>query len=155
MSEVENQYADDDNFITPKHSRKTNERRRKSRRPLPAFASDIVGMRVRNAVTGSEYEGRVGSVDEKKFFKVSRKSRVKYDKEGNMIEEGYDMSAFYYDNPEQYEKHCNATLSQALKDEWHGRRVNTDSSDQDEIRPPNFEDDPDLDEMVEQLKNTA
>ena len=160
MSEVDTQYADaeDGTFTTPKGSRNTNNGKRRKPKKVPlSFASDVVGMRIRNAATGSEYDERVGSVDEKRFFKVSGKSRVKYDKDGNMIAEGYDMSLFYYDNPEQYEKHRNVTLSQTLKDEWHGRRTDTDVDAQSEVRacPPNLDDDPDLDAMVSRLKNTV
>ncbi len=116
---------------TTKEKHKNN-KRRQSRRTLPSFASDVHGAQIRNAVTGSYYEERIGTLKEKKFFKVSGKSSFKMNSDGVVLDEGYNMSSFYYDNPEQYEKHKNVVVSQAVKDKW---RLNADAHDNQEDQP--------------------
>lgn len=94
---------------------------KKSKKLEPSIASDIIGRNIRNAVSGSYYEEKVGSPDENKFWKVSRKSDVKFDDDHNMVADGFDMSAYFYDSPKQYEQHRNTVLKQSVKDIWYAR----------------------------------
>ena len=110
---------------TTKEKHKTNKKKR-SRRVLPSFASDVHGAHIRNAVTGSYYDERVESLKERKFFKVSGKSSFKMNSDGVVLDEGYNMSSFYYDNPEQYEEHKNVVVSREVKDKW---RLGADADD--------------------------
>ena len=109
-----------DKIFTSSNREKSTKGKKSKKQPI-SFPSDIVGEHIRNAMTGSYYEERVGSLDEKRFFKVSSKSSVKFNSEGTMIAEGYDMSCFFYETPEQYEKHKNVVLEQSVKDEWYNK----------------------------------
>ena len=159
-----NMQSTDTAVYTKTESRK-NSKHRKSRKTPPSFASDAHGQHIRNAVTGSYYEERVGTIEEKKFFKVAGKSVFKMNSGGVILDEGYHMSSFYYDSPEQYEKHKNVVLPLALKDSWHLNASVDDPAVQNISSALNFDaqydadaasdDEDDLDEMIERLKNTS
>lgn len=94
-----------------------------------------------NAVTGDKYKYRIGSADEKRFFtvtvqmrnpnkvcKVIRKSRRSKNTRRNQQYDVFPITEsvkLFYDNPEQYETHRGARLSQQEKDSW--RNSNYDS----------------------------
>lgn len=70
-----------------------------------------------NAVTGIAYTKddnifyRYGSNDELELFKVKDVSR------------GKSGMVFFYDSPEQYERHMYATLNKETKEKWHKRNM--------------------------------
>jgi hypothetical protein len=67
------------------------------------------GVMIRDAVTGSRYDHyKVGSLNEHQFFKT-------------MIMCGTnnsELSTFFFDSPEQYEKSLRTTVQQADKERW-------------------------------------
>ena len=66
-----------DGFTRNKVKNRNDKRRRRGNRVPISFASDVHGMNIRNAATGSFYDERVGTLDERKFFKVVGKSTFK------------------------------------------------------------------------------
>ena len=161
MADMNTHSTDNEVYTTPE-PRKSG-KRRKSRRVPPSFASDTHGKHIRNAMTGSYYDEKVGSLEEKKFFKVARKSTFKMNSEGVVLDEGYNMSSFYYDSPEQYEEHRAVMLPRAVKDQWH---LNTDVENLTNQQAPSVPDfvaqhdassgdEEDLDEMIARLKQTS
>lgn len=141
-----------DGFTTNQSQVRSDKKRRKGRRIPVSFASDVHGMNIRNAATGSYYDERVGTVDEKRFFKVSGRSMFKINDDGVVVDEGYNMSSFYYDTPEQYEQHKNVVLSQDVKDKWYSRGSFVETRAIDETLNENSDED-DIDEMMSRLKN--
>lgn len=69
------------------------------------------GAKIRNAMIGSFYNDRVGSINEYKYFKVTLAT-------GHLK---YDSNHLYYDNPEEYERHFKCNISKEVKDEWRER----------------------------------
>jgi hypothetical protein len=68
----------------------------------------MLGSRIRDPITGSRLNVRLGSKDELSFFKVrwcgtGRASPV----------------TLYYDCPEHFERHHKTTLSTDIKEKWH------------------------------------
>lgn len=136
-------------------SRHGKQHRRGKRVPI-SVASDVHGMNIRNAVTGSIYDERVGTLDERKFFKVTGKSTFKMNSEGLVIDEGYNMSSFYYDTPEQYEKHKNVVLTQDVKDKWYSNEETQESKTIDTaLDETNNEDGEEIGDMIDRLKNIS
>lgn len=161
MADMDTHSTDNEVYTTPE-PRKSG-KRRKSKRVLPSFASDIHGKNIRNAMTGTYYDEKVGSPEERRFFKVVGKSSFKMNSEGVILDEGYNMSSFYYDCPEQYEEHKNVVLPMALKDKWH---LSEDAEHVTSRQAPSVPDfvaqhdassgeDEDLDEMIARLKQTS
>ena len=138
-------------------------KRRKSRKLPPSFASDQQGQNIRNAVTGSYYDERVGSIEEKRLFKVVGKSAFKMNSDGVVLDEGYNMSSFYYDSPEQYEQHKRTVLPSALKESWRLNAVSDNSTAQNMSGAPHCDtyedamkdDVAELDDMVDGLDKTT
>ena len=158
MTDVDMQ---NDGFTSNQVKTRHDKRRRRGKRVPVSFASDVHGMNIRNAATGSFYDERVGTLDERKFFKVSGKSTFKMNSEGVVLDEGYNMSSFYYDTPEQYEQHKNVVLAQDVKDKWYSREccaqskaVNEslqETSSKNDDNSDNDEDD--INDMINRLKN--
>uniref|UniRef100_A0A6C0ES46 Uncharacterized protein n=1 Tax=viral metagenome TaxID=1070528 RepID=A0A6C0ES46_9ZZZZ len=69
------------------------------------------GKKIRNAINGAYTNCLVGSYDEDLFFKL----RLLTDK----CDE--DLTTLYYDSPEQYENHFNATISDDIKEKWKNK----------------------------------
>jgi hypothetical protein len=76
------------------------------------------GSTIRNASTGyfeSDYMGkpiyRVGNIDEDLFFRVSL----------SVNGTGSETRKLFYDNPEQYERHFRATISNEIKEKWRAQ----------------------------------
>uniref|UniRef100_A0A6C0B7F8 Uncharacterized protein n=1 Tax=viral metagenome TaxID=1070528 RepID=A0A6C0B7F8_9ZZZZ len=73
------------------------------------------GSRIRGAITGTKFDQyKVGTKDEYMFFKVSVATGAK-GLRGNTI--------FYFDNPEQYERHMKCTLDTVTKGRWAERNT--------------------------------
>ena len=87
-----------------------------------------------NALTGDKYDFRIGSADEKRFFTVTVQMRndkkvckiIRKTRKGKNARRNQHYDVFpitesvklFYDNPEQYEMHRGAQLSQEEKDSW-------------------------------------
>lgn len=72
--------------------------------------SDNPGSPIRDAITGSRFSKyKVGSRDENLFFKVGLVTGEK-GLRGNRL--------FFFDNPEQYERHMHCVLDQKVKNDW-------------------------------------
>ena len=86
------------------------------------YYSDVVGSSILDAVTGAKYPFKVGSLDEKKFFKV--RSTIAYKnrsaKTVNPTSASVTNQAFY-ENPESYMKHNSVQLSQDILDNWNSK----------------------------------
>jgi hypothetical protein len=72
------------------------------------YGSNISGI-IRNAVTGTKYNIKVGSKDEALLFKVTNATGFNKRKEPLIL---------YYDSPEQYEKHYFIHVSDEIKQKW-------------------------------------
>ena len=86
------------------------------------YYSDIVDSPIINAVTGEKYPYKVGSNDEKRFFKV--KSTTTYRNRSAKLQ--YPASASttnqaFYENPEQYMHHLDVKLSSDILENWHAK----------------------------------
>jgi hypothetical protein len=76
------------------------------------------GNMIRDAITGSRYpQYRVGSSNENLFFKVRIATG----------ETGHDGATFFFDSPEQYERHFknSITIKQTEKEKWTNKCVDT------------------------------
>lgn len=77
--------------------------------------SDTPGAKIRGAITGTKYgEYRVGTSDEYMFFKVGIITGEK-GLRGN--------KTFFFDGPDQYEKHMRTTVDSATKNAWSERNI--------------------------------
>jgi hypothetical protein len=88
------------------------------------YYSDVVGSPILDAVTGAKYPFKVGSLDEKKFFKV--RSTMAYKnrsaKTPNPTCASVANQAFY-ENPQSYMRHHDVVLSKEILDNWNKRNV--------------------------------
>lgn len=144
-----------DGFTRNKVKTRNDKRRRRGNRVPISFASDVHGMNIRNAATGSFYDERVGTLDERKFFKVVGKSTFKMNSEGVVLDEGYNMSSFYYDTPEQYEQHKNVVLAQDVKDKWYSREETQQSKLDGALDETKDEDDEEIGDMIDRVKTIS
>lgn len=91
---------------------------RKKRIKVSVFETfPMINQTIVNAVTGIAYTKddnifyRYGSNDELELFKVKDVSR------------GKSGMVFFYDSPEQYERHMHTTLNKETKEKWHKRNM--------------------------------
>ena len=100
-------------------------RRTKSRKTVTLFPSNVQGGPIRNALSGSPMEGLVGSIEEKKYWKMVRKDVERWGSDDNgepvMKTEGYDMATFFFDSPEQYERVSDIVVDESVKGDWYAR----------------------------------
>uniref|UniRef100_A0A6C0D512 Uncharacterized protein n=1 Tax=viral metagenome TaxID=1070528 RepID=A0A6C0D512_9ZZZZ len=80
------------------------------KKSIEFYSSPIFpGSKIRGAIGGSYYPGfKVGSKDEDIFFKIAMSTG-----------ECKDNNICFFDTPEQFEQHMNATVSQSSKDKWY------------------------------------
>ena len=121
MTEVIN----NDDFKNVTNLNKKTKRKQKQKK-LTLFSSNIVGKRIRNALSGTEYDERVGSVYEKLYWKVVTKDQERWGTDLNtgepkLVASGYDTATYFYDSPEQYERIFNITISDDIKNEWYNK----------------------------------
>jgi hypothetical protein len=77
--------------------------------------SHCSGAPIRNAITGVRFpQYKVGSKDEYLFFKVGIATGEKGLREN---------STFFFDNPEQYERHMHCTVETSVKSSWTERNM--------------------------------
>ena len=88
------------------------------------YYSDVVGSPILDAVTGAKYPFKVGSVDEKKFFKVrsttaykNRSAKATYPTCASVTNQAF------YENPQSYMQHHKVVLSEAILDNWNKRNM--------------------------------
>jgi len=78
---------------------------------IPAFATkSIMGSRIKSATTGLVNNMYVGKRDEDLFFKVRFVN--------GEISNSVNGNDFYYDSPEEYERHLFVKVPQSIKDIW-------------------------------------
>ena len=98
-------------------------------KPITLFSSNVLGHKIRNAITGTEYDEKVGSVGEKLYWRVAAKDIERWGKNENgdrvLKTEGYDMAKYFFDSPEEYERLYDLVLSNDLKDKWYERNGKT------------------------------
>ena len=81
------------------------------------YYSDVQGASIKDAITGEIYPWKVGSNDEKRFFKVKDNSLLnKYDCE---FQEGHTL---FFKNPEEYMNFNNMQLDEDIIEEWKKRQ---------------------------------
>lgn len=73
------------------------------------------GSLIRNAVTGSVEPVRVGSADERTYFKVGLST-------GELGTDPYGRH-LYYDSPDQYERHFGVRLVPGVVERWHANQA--------------------------------
>ncbi len=122
------------------HHRQGQKRKRAAVRVFP---SNVVGQRITNAMTGSQYDYKVGSNEELRLFRVI--TSQPFHKHVNLVgdevvdADGYQVNKLFYDTPEQYEKHKRTTLSDEVKKQWyddhpqHARPADNEDDDVNEI----------------------
>ena len=84
---------------------------------VECYGSGSQGSRIRNAFTGVYYTDacyKVGSIYDDILFKIIDSTAVDGRREPLML---------YYDNPEQYERHQYAILSQQTKQAWTDKQL--------------------------------
>ena len=84
------------------------------------YYSDVVGSPILDAVTGVKYPFKVGSLDEKKFFKV--RSTIAY--KNRSAKTPYPTCASvanqaFYENPQSYMLYHSVMLSNEILDNWN------------------------------------
>ena len=100
---------------------------------VKVYYSDIIGNSILDAVTGAKYPWKVGSKDEKKFFKV--RSSISYKNSKAMVSEDWMGSSTtnqaFYASPEQYMNHHMVKLPLDQIQNWHSR---INQLNQDQVR---------------------
>ena len=81
------------------------------RKKIEFYASGDRGSRIRDAVTGSYYNAKVGSYSEDNFFKVSVSTGQCSNKSG--------LHTLFYQTPTQYNSHFMTQLSPAIVEKWN------------------------------------
>ena len=79
---------------------------------IELYCSGDTGSYIRNAITGYRLPFFVGSKDEDLFFKTGISSG-----------ETRNAGSFFYDSPEQFEKHQYITLPLRIKETWNQKRL--------------------------------
>ena len=119
---------------------KKNRSSKKKEKPIVLFSSNSQGARIRNALSGSEYDDRVGSPGEKKYWKVAAKDIERWqrtlDGDTRMVTSGYDTCFYFFDCPEQYERLRKFKLDDEVKASWY-KRNNLQMMTQTEGDEPN------------------
>ena len=73
------------------------------------------GARLRDAVTGVFFNDRVGTTNEKKYFKVAIATcKIKAKNESN---------SFYYLTPEDFSRHFRVDVTTEIQESWHKRQL--------------------------------
>ena len=78
------------------------------------YGSGQIGTKIRNAVTGTKSDFRVGSVDQDYLFSVALCTGE------NGLKESVSM---FYDSPEQYENHMKIQINSDFKMNWRSQHM--------------------------------
>jgi hypothetical protein len=115
MSQMVKQFMTDLNLDNKKGYHKIYRSVRGKSVPIELFSSGSRGSTIRNAVSGDRYVGHlVGSKHEDFYYKVSIST--------GDIKNG-DACAFFFDSPEEYEKHLMTTVDTASKELWREKQI--------------------------------
>lgn len=79
---------------------------------IELYSSGDQGSNIRDAISGQFYEAKVGSKEEKQFFKMSISTG----------EIKGDRRTFYFHSPTDYERQMHVTLDQKTKENWENTR---------------------------------
>ncbi len=87
------------------------------------YYSDVIGDYIVNAITNAKYPWRVGTCDERRFFKVTNTvQNISMERKGTYDNwEGRTSRKAFYENPHAYMKHCNVTLDEDFVKAWYNR----------------------------------
>lgn len=91
------------------------------------FYSNVVGGPIVNAVTGAKYPWEVGSVNEKRFFKVRSNTAYGQTKGDHMLGSNQAGVAFY-ESPIEYMKFTGCKLNDDILEIWRERVSNLDDT---------------------------
>jgi hypothetical protein len=86
------------------------------------YPSNIEGQRIVDAVTGAEYPWRVGSYEEKRFFKVMDASDI-MESNGKRSYNKRNPNFLYYQSPESYMKYKNVVLEESVITDWYNKYI--------------------------------
>lgn len=84
------------------------------------YPSNVEGERIIDAVTGAKYPWRVGTYEEKRFFKVIDASDI-METNGKQSYNKRSSNFLYYQSPESYMKHKNVVLEESVITEWYNK----------------------------------
>ena len=83
-------------------------------RTIEMYSTNMTpGRHIRDPVTGMRYNERVGTKDEKRFFKIHMTS----------FGSGENTNVLFYTSPEAYERHQRTRMAYADKMAWHTRHA--------------------------------
>jgi hypothetical protein len=114
-----NDNGENEQSLAPKQSLRNSKKQ-------DCYYSDIIGEYIKDAVTGAKYPWRVGSLDERRFFRVTyTKGYVDPTRKGeyNNYASRSSKKAFY-ENPDAYLKHVkySVELDQETIDAWYNKQ---------------------------------
>ena len=101
-NEQNNVYDEESNIPTFKRHIKKKDR---------CYYSDIIGDYIHDAITNTKYPWKVGSFDERRFFKVLNST-------GDIYNNGSSNTAFY-ETPHAYMNHKRVELDDTLINNWY------------------------------------
>jgi len=102
----------------------SDDERRHRKKRSPYYPSNTQGTFIVNAITGVEYPWRVGTKEARRLFHS-------IDTAGRRDKQGYKLKVtspdypnpnpnnYYYDSPQQYMQHQQATLTSELIEKWN------------------------------------
>lgn len=87
------------------------------------YYSDIVGDYIVDAITGEKYPWKVGTFDEKRFFKVTNTANIAdISRKGTYNSyQGRSPHKLYYLNPHAYMNHERIELDEELVQKWYDK----------------------------------
>jgi len=85
------------------------------------YYSDIVGDSIRDAITGARYPWKVGSFDERRFFKVRSTTAYANSKAKGADSCGRSARQAFYENPISYMNHYSVNLDEDLVKNWYNK----------------------------------
>lgn len=88
---------------------------KKKKKKIEFYTSGDRGSRIRDAITGSYYNAKVGSFNENQFFKVSFATGQCTSKNGS--------HTLFYQMPQQYMAHFDVQLNPAIIAKWDSEFV--------------------------------
>jgi len=99
-----------------------NHRKSQSNNQKRCYYSNIIGSYIHDAITNAKYPWKVGSFDERRFFKVTNATGNLYINDLNTTSDNYcaNSSNFaFYESPYEYMNHTKVYLDEHLIKEWY------------------------------------
>ena len=101
-------------FVSRKRKNTKNNRKKYKnmfyKHKISCYANNPNSKKIRCALTGALFDGKVGTYQEDMYFKVIDTSI------------GSIPYVFYYDNPESYERHCFREVSDDIRVKWEQKK---------------------------------